>query len=306
MKDGQASNARFIQAFAVRVQPIGFARDGRLFSYVLRGGQNVYVMPLDPATGEPRGSAALLANDEAGVQRGHPTWAPDSRRIAFFPMPPLGLESLIVRDTHSGQSRSYELPIRNLGRPVWHPGGERVAIHEETGQVGVFELDLRTGVIKQILGPTNAYEYAPDGEHIVYRRGPRNGLPNALVKRHLTTGEEEVMYVGPGGFDLASDGKSFLTYTRNNSSLWMAPVGGQPRLVLGRIKNSAHLFALSDDGKYVYFSTRDPWEVWRVSTAGGTPEPIGIKVPMLEHMSLSPDGRSIAVSGGLPTTHVVV
>jgi Tol biopolymer transport system component len=236
----------------------------------------------------------------------HAAWAPDGRRIAFFRSAALQPTTLVVLDTVGGKSRTYALTMTNLGRPMWHPGGERIALHEETGRVGVFELDLRTGDIKQILGATNAYEYSPDGEHIVYRRTASGGRPNSIVQRHLITGEEHVMYVGPGGFDLASDGKSFLLYTRNNSSLWMAPVGGPARLVIAGIKAPDHHFALSDDGRFAYFSTSDPWEVWRVSTEGGTPEPLGFNVACIERLTLSPDGRSVTVNGGCASGQAVM
>jgi hypothetical protein len=160
--------------------------------------------------------------------------------------------------------------------------------------------------MKQVLGPTNAYQYAPDGQHIVYRRRAAAGQPNAIVQRHLSTGVETVLYTGPGGFIFGSDGKSFLLYTRNNASLWSAPVGGQPRLVFGGIKAPANEFALSHDGRTAYFATREPWEVWRVPMAGGVPEAMGVNVAGNEHISLSPDGKNLAVSGGSATGEVLV
>lgn len=306
VNDGRASAPRFIKPHAARIFSGGFSDDGRFFARLIRGGMNAYVTGLDPATGRSRGSVALLRDAEPDVRRVHATWAPDSRRIAFLRSAALQPTTLVVLDTENGTSRRYGLTMTNLGRPVWHPGGERLAIHEETGQVGAFELDLRTGAMKQILGPTNAYQYAPDGDHIVYRRRPAGGLPNAIVKRHLSTGEESVLYNGPGGFRFAPDGKSFLLYTRNNASLWHAPVGGQPRLVFGGIKAPANEFALSHDGRTAYFVTTDPWEVWRVPMAGGDPEAMGVNVPSNEHISLSPDGRKMAVSGGSASGEVVV
>lgn len=304
--EGRVSAPRFLKRYSARLSSAGFSRDGRFFAGVVRGGGNAYVMHLDPGTGRPQGAVALLRDAEPDVRRVHASWAPDSRRIAFIRLAALQPTTLVVLDIDDGRSRAYPLTKTNLGRPMWHPGGERIALHEESGQVGVFELDLRTGEMKQILGRTNAYEYLPDGEHIAYRRNATAGQPNAIVQRHLVTGDEKVMYVGPGGFDLASDGKSLLIYTRNNSSLWVAPVGGQARLVLAGIKASDHHFALSHDGRYAYFSTRGPWDVWRVSIEGGTPEPLGFNVGCIERLALRPDGRSIAVNGGCATGQVVM
>jgi hypothetical protein len=41
-------------------------------------------------------------------------------------------------------------------------------------------------------------------------------------------------------------------------------------------------------------------DIWRVAIDGSSPpEPLGVSLPMIDHLSANPDGSSLAVSGGV-------
>jgi len=309
VKDGKrASQPRLIRPNIGRVESVGFARDGRFYFHVTTGGVDVHIAELDPDSGSSRGALKVLRGAEPNVVREQATWAPDGKRIVFIRVAPMQRASVVVMEAAGGNVREYEVPVQNIERPFWHPNGSKIGMlgRDAKNQNGVFELDLSSGRTVQIFGATLAAEYAPDGD-LVYRRAQTADSPTAIAKRNLVTGAEFVVYTGPGGFDMTADGKTFLLNTRNNSSLWMASAGGEPRLLVGGIKNSANEFAIRDDGRYAYYVTTSPWHLWRVPQNGGEPRRVGdFSLEGIDHVSVRPDGSAVALSGGVASLEVRV
>jgi Tol biopolymer transport system component len=307
VKEGKrASQPRLVRPNIGQVDSVGFARDGRFYFHHTAGGVDVHVAELDPATGNARGPLKLLRDAEPNVRREQATWAPDGKRIVFFRVAPMQRTAVVVMDAANGKARAYEVPIQNLERPFWHPNGLKIGMlgRDAKNQDGVFELDLSSGRTVQILGATLAAEFAPDGD-LVYRRAQMADSPTVIAKRHVATGAETVVYTGPGGFDMTADSKTFLLNTRNNNSLWIAPAGGEARLLVGGIKNSANEFALRDDARYAYYVTTSPWQLWRVPQNGAEAQRVGdISLEGIDHVSVKPDGSAVALSGGVVSLEV--
>jgi len=54
------------------------------------------------------------------------------------------------------------------------------------------------------------------------------------------------------------------------------------------------------DGRYILFGVsrgKEP-ELWRISAEGGQPQNLGIRMEGIHTLSVHPDGRRIAFSGG--------
>jgi hypothetical protein len=177
---------------------------------------------------------------------------------------------------------------------------------DATNEDNVFELDLEDGRLTRLAGPTNSAAYSRDGQSLLYRRARTASSPAVIVRRHLVTARETVVFTGPGGFHVTPNGESLLLFRRNTASLWIAPMGGEAKPVLQGIPSPANEFTIGHDGRLAYYVTMDPWEVWRVPIAGGVPQKVGINLEGIDHLSVRPDGASLAVSGGVATIEVVV
>jgi hypothetical protein len=82
--------------------------------------------------------------------------------------------------------------------------------------------------------------------------------------------------------------------------------GGRPR-ELFRVTIAGGQFAGLDwarDGKHLFFACVG--QMWRISTEGGEPEPIGLKPNGSDEFAVHPDGRRIAFLSGEPKHEIWV
>ena len=81
--------------------------------------------------------------------------------------------------------------------------------------------------------------------------------------------------------------------------IWRANRDGSNKTALVRLGGNGVLWGCSPDGKWLYYSDNPPLSgVWRVPSAGGTPEVVpGLEYPdaTVETVAISPDGKSLAV-----------
>jgi Tol biopolymer transport system component len=314
--DGRADGEPvFVNGDLGRFEGLGFTADGRFYSEVLVGGSDVQSVPLDRRTGLASGEPKPLPGRQPGVRRAQGTWSATGDRLAFFRSAPMSPTALGIHDRATGRLETFPLPVWNLERPNWHPDGRRIVVVGRDGvnQACAFEVDLDSGSVTCITDRTPYAVYTPDGVYLIYRRPRSDDAPAVIVRRRLSDDNEEVIFTGPGGFVLSPNGERLLLYRGRagqpdaqeaTASLSVVPVsGGEPRVVLDRIADSVNEYAFSADGRYAYYvtgRTSDVMDIWRVAIDGSSPpEPLGVSLPMIDHLSANPDGSSLAVSGGV-------
>ncbi len=104
---------------------------------------------------------------------------------------------------------------------------------------------------------------------------------------------------------VSCDADSFIaiTWIFHSSSgavhIWRANRDGSAKTALVRLGGNGVLWGCSPDGKWLYYSDNPPLSgVWRVPSAGGTPEIVpGLEYSdaSVEALAISPDGKSLAV-----------
>ena len=144
----------------------------------------------------------------------------------------------------------------------------------------------------------------PDGETLIYRRFIQNpsGESEVIVSRNLRTGVERELHRldGVGGlFQLSHDGQFIAV--RVGRALRVIPTsGGTTRTILDD-KNDPEMrwmagMAWSADGRHVFMGRGN--DIWRVPVDGGLPQPLGVNMTGIQHISANSDGRRIAFVSG--------
>lgn len=283
------------------VTGLGFARDGRFFSLKASGQPDVLVVPMDPLTTTAVGPAGTLPPASTAA-RGQATWSPDGKRIAYFEQTAATDWTLTVQMVETGSRRMYPAPIREPERPAWHPDGRVIAFHgwNLQNQAGQYRVNLETGSVDRMsVGHTGAF--SPDGQFFFHPAQGSTGVPGTVQRLRLADGTEETVDRGPHrGMALSPDGRYLALFDpgvrpARPSSISITPASGGARRTIvegfmeGAIDNE---IAWSHDSRFVLFIANG---VWRVPLEGGPPERVGIGMGG-KHLSMSPDGRQLAIS----------
>lgn len=330
---GPPAEPRLVRSDIGNVHPFGITTDGRLFVQQVVGGMDVFLVPLD-AGGRASEAPAALDRAQPGQRRGYGTWSPDGNRLAFFAWSgtpttnDIGARALalVIQDVNSGATQSYPLALNTLERPFWSPDGRSVLFEagDARRRQGIFRLDLERATVAPYVQFTDRFAatggFTPDGGRFVYGRFGRAEPGGGIVSRDVATGSETHVYAVPGidSHKLSPDGDWNAIWSRQRPDgtrpsgngtryLIVAPAnGGEPRVVAEIPGPSVNTITWGHDSTYVLFVTIAPVEVWRVALADGVPHKIGVSIPLIKHLSVSPDGRTLAVSGGVPTVEVQV
>ena len=100
---------------------------------------------------------------------------------------------------------------------------------------------------------------------------------------------------------ISPDGRQLAFSDPGNQVLKVMPAaGGEPREIL-RLKDPETFcwnagLAWTPDGHYILFG-KQPDELWRIPAEGGEPQKL-LAMDVLGHISIHPDGRRIAFTGG--------
>ena len=109
---------------------------------------------------------------------------------------------------------------------------------------------------------------------------------------------------GRGGLALSPDGLYLALFDQgvrdvrpSSISIVSTAGGGSRRKILeGFMEESIdNEIAWSHDGRFVFFVTTEPRDIWRLSIEGGAPQRLGLNTGA-KHLSMSPDGRQLLIS----------
>jgi Tol biopolymer transport system component len=230
--------------------------------------------------------------------------------------------TLVIREMESGTFRTLHPGLQLVQAPRWSPDGTSFLVKgvDVHGRSGCFLVDRETGkVLRRIveLGPVaERCIWSPDGRAIYYDRiGP--GAPFArILERDVSSGREREIYraefpscavrkyASPDGRFLAC---SIRDSRDESTSLMLVPTDGSAPRELHAMDapESPNAWGFSPDGRFVYFTVRKTnhvsewdWELWRIATAGGEPEYLGLSVKGLRDVRVHPDGTKLAFTSG--------
>ena len=312
------------------VYPMGFTRSGSLYYGINAGGQDVYVATVDPGTGE------LLSPPMKAIRRSEgfnqsPAWSPDGKYLAYVSGRRRAVGAirdwiLVIRSMETGEER--EILLEGIvWEPLhlhWSPDGRSIFF---TRNSILNLIDVQTGDVTPIArGAVLDSAWSPDGKTIFYiRKDVEAPYSYSIVADDLETGREQELYRGEVRWEslaISPDGRQ-LAFSSRHALKVMPAAGGEPHELL-RLKApeilswyTAPAPAWTPDGRYILFGkwkyspdqpllyADEPTELWRILAGGGEPQKL-LELEGLSSISVHPDGRRIAFTGGRRISEVWV
>jgi Tol biopolymer transport system component len=289
---------------------------------------DVYMVPVDPETGEPAGRLEQLDYSPPGRNRGA-VWSHDGKHIAFFSAERSGQPGqgyIVIMAVGGGQAREYKIPMDAFHLPRmwglrWMPDSSGLGFYG-TGKKGstLFRLTQASGKWEtwKIPGDWTRIEWSPSGKAFLYVKG------NAGIFEHdLETGEERSIYLPENEKNVfcairdirfSRDYKKLVFHRtdgkiKNNKlelvgeNIWVLDMStGQARTIDSeKFSNLSWFAAFSSDGQnlVVFNKVEDkPSEMFIVPSQGGTPKKFELTGGPIKAVRIitdwSPDGKHIA------------
>ncbi len=224
-----------------------------------------------------------------------PSLSPDGRMMAFVDdahdppqvwVKPLG-EGIPVQVT-TGEPAA--------GNPRWSPKGDQIVF--ERSRKGLWSVPPLGGPARQVLEYGTCPSFFPDGERLVFDRGPELWVARIDGSdAHRVEGVQDNFYsfylnhcgaVSPDGRWLAY----FQPQSGPHGDYWIIPArGGTPRRLTSDVSMGGGV-VFSPDGRSVIVSSSRAGSqtLWRVPVDGGTPEPLTTGAGEDVEPALSADG----------------
>ncbi len=292
-----------VRADIGRTSSLGFDRRGRFYAYNSVAGTDVVVAEIDPATGKVTQQARPAPRAQPLARRDQATWSPDGRRLIYTQSLPGRGTALVVQTVATGELNVRPVTLRNIFRPSWFPDGTAVALRgqDAEGQMGIFRVDLGTGNVTPIVRPAqNFVAMTADGQSVLYARA------QGIWRRRIADGTEQEVLRSPnaGTMAVSPDGQS-MARRSGESIVVLSLAGGGERVLVGQVPGSLPRVGWSHDSQHVFYIAGRR-ELWRVPAAGGPAIDTGVRADGTRLISVSPNGRQIALSGGMEEAEVWV
>ncbi len=326
IKDGRPDGQpRFLDKDMGPFGPITLTRQGSLFYNHRTGLMDVYTVPIDPVTAEIKDKPTNAAGSFLGSNIS-PDWSPDGNTLVFASWRTLfgpGRNILVLHSMATGRERELELDVDFVNGTRWSPDGRSIAIGgaDRRGVHGLRLVDAESGsIVSTFLSQPgdvpafNSVAWGPDERHAYLRRDPQR-----ISRIDTKTGEEELVYEPPpdsilGNLSISPDGR-WLAFNLNmrqakSSRLIVIPTRGGGSRELVNVPRPSRLAAggWTRDGRHVLFVRTVPvgkeqkqhGELWTVPFDGGPARSLGLSMPALRDVRVSPDGGRIAFTSGFP------
>jgi serine/threonine protein kinase len=287
---------------STRPGPVAISPNGKMLAFAAQdeedGQVRLFVRQIDAA------QAHVLTGTEGAV---YPFWSPDSRSIAFFSddnklkkIEASGGPPLTLCDASNGKGGTWNRD----GTILFAPSHDAV-IHRVSAAGGeptpITEFNTERS--------DNSHRhprFLPDGDHFLYLARVGNATEgNSIMVRSLSDGTEKELVRGPAAASYAS---GHLLYLRETTLMAHPFDPGALEFtgdafpiaenVLNLTAGAAHaVFSASDNGILVFQQGEQQggFSIEWVDRAGRNQEPVG-DLAVYQEVSLSPDGRSAAVS----------
>jgi Tol biopolymer transport system component len=306
-----------IKPNAGNIFPMGTTSKGELYYGISGYVNDVYEVGIDPRTGNILSPVKKAVLRDEG-HNAYPDYSPDGKFLAYIFSPsgpgrPSG-QTLGIRSLETGRIRELALDLAKFGYPRWAPDGRSISVEGtgKDGRQGIYRVDVDTGAVVPIVliekdRSIFSHRWSKDGLSMFYTVGDPDGKTCSIFVQLLKTGKEELLPGSPSNahdIDISPDGKwlVFLNRLGKRTIRIMPTSGGAPREIYSfeHMENRIITPAWSADGRYIYFSKLPavdaPWEFYRVSADGGEAQKIDLTMAGFRHLSVHPDGQSIAFS----------
>jgi Tol biopolymer transport system component len=197
---------------------------------------DIFLMPVDPKTGEPLEEAHMLGYTPTG-DNSCPRWSPDGKYLAFASRKKGGPRqaNIVVVSADKGEAKEYPIPTDRyrgfLTDLSWVPDGSGLgfsmvsASESLSGWVRrLFRLNLETEKWETWDIPCRfGGTWGPDGSTFVFEKRSEKGEEQGIVQWNPSSGEERILYRIPAdieervvrGLKFSHDGKK-LIFSLNN------------------------------------------------------------------------------------------
>lgn len=318
ISDGQAKGMpEFVRGNMGNIQALGITRDGKLYYGISTGSTDVFVAPIDPATGKVTGKPEK-AFRKYETFNSTPDWSSDGQFLVCHSFRGKSTNEspiLLIRSMQTNEVREL-IPKTPGGRLMpyylrWSPDGRTFlgGGRDEKGQVGALHMvDTQTGEAKIVSrsdsgvdgkGNTIAPDWPPNGKLIYFIRIGNEF--RRICKLELETSIEKEIYRFPktnGPFWLASSPDGQQLAVRAEGKIRILSRNGSESRELTEA-DSGTVLAWMPDGKHILYGmsqdgSHNVVELWRIPAAGGEPQKAGLSMPQLMLLRVSPDGKKIA------------
>lgn len=318
----RAGETVLLQPEIGRVAKLIGVSDANDYHYLRQTGLvDVYTVPLDDE-GRPTSPPVRAARRDVGSNMG-PGFSPDGLTLAFLAqMGMSGTEAIALLDLEGGTQRTVATGMPFLRLPRWSPDGVSLLVkgQDASGRYGLHLLDPRDGRTTSLVTVTDNREsalgtgrWASDGQSVLYTQWVDGRL--ALRRVRVAGGEDETLFtldraMSGAAFDLSPlDGS--IAYISTHETRWAVVVRtteGESRELAAFDEAGSRPIGVTwaPDGRALWLVRRTPGDavsnsVWRLTVDGGRLEPLGLEMPHLRELAVSPDGRRLAFTAGAPT-----
>ena len=291
----------------------GMTRSGALYYRTVTNISDVYTAMLDSTTSKVTSAPTPVPAGRTG-QNVLPRWAPDSNTLLFAwadPVTPNGRPSDNELSTYSiaiGKvQRLAQIKQANSNGYCWAPDGNSIVLNTRERGAPLVRFNLSNGETTTLVTGAAFGLRTCAGELAL-------GLDSQKLKvRNLQTGSEKEIYTfntpPPHPPVISHDGRSvaFAEQMPDGSVLRVISIDAGPTHELTTVPAPVGIqsywgVAWSADDRFIYFARRpdkqSPYELFRISVAGGRAESVGLKAEDLRDLNISPDGSRIAFSLG--------
>jgi Tol biopolymer transport system component len=316
------------------IHPNGFTRNGALYFSMTSFLYESFIVPFDNNSGKisstARKSLPGLITDVC--------WLPDRESLICIQNilePDKSWSNVLnLLNSRTGETRTLADNLNIEGQFRLSPDGRSVLVlardkrrsGDKDAKKGIYSIDLASGLpveikVKNDVLMSWSAEWDKDGINIYYT------INNLILKHNIDSGEEMIIYTGKRLnvpiLTRSYDGNSLLFDDLTNideegsglSNLLKIPETGGEALIMCAYKSNQNWrfkrFALSPEGKYIYFSALDSALksiLCRIPAAGGTPEIIWQQPKdfLFAGISIHPEGKRIALSVTKPGIEIRV
>ncbi len=293
------------------INPLGMTRDGKLYYGIHTGWCDVFVVPIDPATGKATGQPQKVIRKYETFNSA-PDWSPDGQFLVCRSSRGKMLSetpTLLIRSMQTGELREVNPKISwslNFHFIRWTSDGRSILAigMDDKGKYGaLLAIDVQTGEVKIIARPeSDSAIYYPDcaidGKSIYFIR---SGTLNRLIRLDLESGLEKELLsssqpLGYFRFALSPDAQKIVVVEGDKIRIHSSD-GTEPRELI-EVKD-VRTMAWTADGKKILYGklqdgSQEVVDLWGIPAAGGERQKLGLTMSLLMHLRVNPDGKSIA------------
>jgi Tol biopolymer transport system component len=307
--------------------PMGFTRNGSLYFSMGTFRNESFIVPFDNDDGKvlmtPRTSLSGMIYDIC--------WLPDGESLIctqnIVEPDKSWSNTLYLLNSKTGEAKALGGNLKIDGQIRLSPDGRSVLVlgldkKRIDGKMEIYKVDIATGLpaeikVKQDVSQSNSVEWDKEGINIFYTSNDK------IIKHNINSGEEMILYndkrllhtILTRSFDGNNLLFDVLVGFNDEGSLSICNLliipetGGEARTMCSysSVQNwRFKRFALSPDGKYIYYSesgiaSGDNSTLCRILAEGGTPEKIWeLKDYFIAGIGIHPEGKQIALSASSP------